>query len=70
MKAETVTELEHNYRSLELGRTRSELRALQQRQRRTARSTALFHHSALAVIVLLVSIALSPKSEAQHQALV
>ncbi|HEY3025660.1 MAG TPA: hypothetical protein VGJ55_05885 [Pyrinomonadaceae bacterium] len=70
MKADTVTELEQQLGiiTLELGRTRSELRALQQRQRRTARSTTLLYLSSLVVIVLLAGVALSPQSAAQNVA--
>ncbi len=70
MKAETITNLEQQLSiiNLELGRTRSELRALQQRQRRTARSTTLFHLSGFLVIVLLATVALAPGGAAQNVA--
>src|SRR5260370_25175945 len=70
MKAETITDLEQQLSiiNIELGRTRSELRALQQRQRRTARSTTLFHLSGFLVIVLLATVALAPGGAAQNVA--
>ena len=63
MKAETITELEQQLAiiTLELGRTRSELRALQQRQGRTARSTKLLYISSLTAIGLLVGVAFSSR---------
>jgi hypothetical protein len=70
MKAETITELEQQLAiiTLELGRTRSELRALQQRQGRTARSTKLLYISSLTAIGLLVGVAFSSRSSAQNGA--
>ena len=70
MKAKTITELEQQLAiiTLELGRTRSELRALQQRQGRTARSTTLLYLSSLTVIGLLVGVAFSSRSSAQNGA--
>ena len=70
MKAETITELEQQLAiiTLELGRTRSELRALQQRQGRTARSKTLLYLSSLTAISLLVSVAFSSRSSAQNVA--
>jgi len=70
MKAETITELEQQLAliMLELGRTRSEFRALQQRQDRTARSTTLLYLSGLTAISLLVGVAFSSRSEAQNVA--
>jgi len=70
MKAETITELEQQLAiiTLELGRTRSELRALQQRQGRTERSTTLLYLSSLTAIGLLVSVAFSSRSSAQNVA--
>jgi len=70
MKAETMTELAQQLStlSLELGRTRSELRALQQRQRQTTRSTTLIYLGGLVVLVLLVGVVLSPKGAAQNVA--
>ena len=70
MKAKTITELEQQLAiiTLELGRTRSELRALQQRQGRTARSTKLLYLSSLTAIGLLVGVAFSSRSSAQNGA--
>jgi len=70
MKAETITELQQQLAiiTLELGRTRSELRALQQRQGRTARSTTVLYLSSLTAISLLVGVAFSSRSSAQNVA--
>jgi len=70
MKAETITKLEQQLAiiTLELGRTRSELRALQQRHGRTARSTKLLYISSLTAIGLLVVVAFSSGSSAQNGA--
>jgi hypothetical protein len=70
MKAKTITELEQQLAiiTLELGRTRSELRAVQQRQGRTARSTTLLYLSSLTVLGLLVGVAFSSRSSAQNVA--
>jgi hypothetical protein len=70
MKAETITDLEQQLAliMLELGRTRSELRALQQRQGRTSRSTTLLYLSGLTAISLLVGVAFSSRGEAQNVA--
>src|SRR5689334_18782573 len=70
MRAETDTELEQQLSIMvrELGRIRSELRDLQRRPRRSTRSTTLFCLCAVVVVVLLVSVALSPRGAAQNVA--
>lgn len=70
MKAEEISDLEKQLAifAVELERTQFELHALQQRQRCTAHWTRVRYVSALAVIVLLAGVALSPRSAAQNVA--
>lgn len=70
MKAETSATIEQQLSriTLELVHTQLELRALQQRQRRSRRSTALVNLSGWALLVLFVVVALSPRSAAQNPA--